>query len=275
MKEFHNRIGKELRFPLSKDTVALFIAHMDQKGYTKGTITSYVSAIGYFHRTLGLEDLTNSNLIKRCISGLKNHTGRNRRKPIKIRDLKNLIKASRTTLSSRDSIAFQTIVTLLFFGFFRVSEILGDKRNNIPCLDREDVKIHRSKLNIKLRQYKHSKGNVARVSLKRQNDELICPINSMHEYLIKVNPTNTMFMNKTGSPLTKNSFSQMLKSCSLAAGYTKPFTSHCFRIGATSYASMLGHSESQIKTMGRWRSQAYVGYIRRSQALVARSEREA
>ena len=44
MKEFHNRIGKELRFPLSKDTVALFIAHMDQKGYTKGTITSYVSA---------------------------------------------------------------------------------------------------------------------------------------------------------------------------------------------------------------------------------------
>ena len=78
-----------------------------------------------------------------------------------------------------------------------------------------------------------------------------------------------MFKNRIGSPLSKNSFSKMLKQSSLAAGFNPPFTTHCFRIGAATYASKLGHTELQIKSMGRWKSRAFMGYIRESEALVA------
>ena len=45
------------------------------------------------------------------------------------------------------------------------------------------------------------------------------------------------------------------------------FTNHSFRIGATSYASQIGHTETQIKVMGRWRSKAYSGYVRGKETL--------
>jgi len=42
----------------------------------------------------------------------------------------------------------------------------------------------------------------------------------------------------------------------------KGFSSHSFRIGAATSLAMEGVPESRIMQLGRWKSNAYKGYIR-------------
>ena len=71
LKQFYVQLGEKIQLPIPIHNIALFISFLDLKGYAKSSITSYVSAIGYYHRTLELYDISNSNLIKRCLAGLK------------------------------------------------------------------------------------------------------------------------------------------------------------------------------------------------------------
>ena len=43
---------------------------------------------------------------------------------------------------------------------------------------------------------------------------------------------------------------------------TKLYKAHSFRIGAASWASAKGFSDSQIRLLGRWQSSAFLRYIR-------------
>ena len=208
------------------------------------------------------------------MTGIKPKKVKTKRKPITLTSLKKIIKASEECLSEGENKVFKTIVTLLFFGFFRISEVLGDKGNGISHINRRDVRLRGDKLTIKLKSYKHCKGKNAKVNIKRQKDATICPVKAMHEYIQEVKPKQCLFKNKFGSPLSKNSFSKLLKQCSIKAGYNNPpFTSHCFRIGAATYASKIGHTDTQIKSMGRWKSGAFMGYIREADALVTKKSK--
>lgn len=66
-----------------------------------------------------------------------------------------------------------------------------------------------------------------------------------------------------GKPITRNIFVEKLswavKSCGLDSSRYK---GHSFRIGAASYAADRGLSDSQIRTLGRWQSNAFTKYIR-------------
>ena len=66
-----------------------------------------------------------------------------------------------------------------------------------------------------------------------------------------------------GSPITTSYFVERLNAaltfCSLD---TKLHNAHSFRIGAASWASAKGFSESQICLLGHWKSTAFLRYIR-------------
>ena len=66
-----------------------------------------------------------------------------------------------------------------------------------------------------------------------------------------------------GKPITHNIFIEQLswavKSCGLDSSRYK---GHSFRIGATSYGTDRGLSDSQICTLGRWQSNAFTKYVR-------------
>jgi len=50
---------------------------------------------------------------------------------------------------------------------------------------------------------------------------------------------------------------------------TKHYNTHSFRIGAATSAESAGLTESQIKSMGRWKSDAYRHYIKPSSSQLA------
>ena len=71
------------------------------------------------------------------------------------------------------------------------------------------------------------------------------------------------FQFKTGQPLTKAKFTQHVCTVLQAAGLPYlNFAGHSFRIGAATSAARAGIEDSEIRTLGRWNSAAFLVYIR-------------
>jgi hypothetical protein len=72
-----------------------------------------------------------------------------------------------------------------------------------------------------------------------------------------------LFVTKEGKEVRKTSFAKTLhKGCKLLNLDTSKIKSHSFRIGAATWAMQSGCSDSQIRAMGRWKSSAFLKYIR-------------
>ena len=91
-----------------------------------------------------------------------------------------------------------------------------------------------------------------------------CPVQALVNYIAVRSPSpGPLFCFESGSPLSRASMvsevQQALTNTGLeAAG----FTGHSFRIGAANTAAKRGFEDSLIQTLGRWKSSAYLEYIR-------------
>ena len=71
-------------------------------------------------------------------------------------------------------------------------------------------------------------------------------------------------------PLTRELLVQHLREALTNAGIdASKFSGHSFRIGAASTAAALGVEDSLIKTLGQWKSSAYLPYVRIPQEKLA------
>ena len=84
-----------------------------------------------------------------------------------------------------------------------------------------------------------------------------------------------LFHFEDGSPLIKNRFATKFRSALTQAGIDSSlYSGHSFRIGAASTAAANGIEDFLIQTLGRWKSSAYLAYIKiPSQNLAAISRR--
>ncbi|VDI00683.1 Hypothetical predicted protein [Mytilus galloprovincialis] len=72
-----------------------------------------------------------------------------------------------------------------------------------------------------------------------------------------------LFCHFDGKPLTKYQFSAILKKSLHALGIDNArWSSHSFRIGMATACAIEGLSDEKIKSLGRWKSGAYLRYIR-------------
>jgi hypothetical protein len=49
-------LSKQLKIPVSISTLALYLAYLHNKGYAGSTISSYNSAVGYYHKLENVAD---------------------------------------------------------------------------------------------------------------------------------------------------------------------------------------------------------------------------
>ena len=101
------------------------------------------------------------------------------------------------------------------------------------------------------------------VVIRRQSS--FCPVNILLQYLSpRGSKPGPHFVLVDGSPVTQAFFSVKLsmatiKYCSLDLSRYK---GHSFRIGAASHAADTGISNAQIRALARWKSNAFLKYIR-------------
>ena len=72
-----------------------------------------------------------------------------------------------------------------------------------------------------------------------------------------------LFLAQDGKPVTREVFAAQLSDAVRLSGLDLTrYKGHSFRIGAASYAAARGMSDSQIRILGRWKSNAFHKYIR-------------
>ena len=111
--------------------------------------------------------------------------------------------------------------------------------------------------------YKHNY-NQSAFSLILHRQFNTCPVQSFLDYVNTRGAENgPLFINGDGSPVLRSNFCKafctIFRLCGLDPSRYK---GHSFRTGAATYAAEQGYSDTQIRHMGRWKSDAFKKYIR-------------
>ena len=179
-------------FPIAPRTLALLIAYMYDKQYAPSTVSSYVSALGYSHKFLGLPDPTKAFFfIIQILKGYGKIGSRlDSRLPITLPVLNRIIESSaQLPITQYQSCQFQAMCPTAFFAFLRIGEITynSPKDASVPLQVHQLAKLVDSSkrvvaLKLTFGNFKHSYQRSFSIILHRHNS--CCPIQLLLDYLL-------------------------------------------------------------------------------------------
>lgn len=255
--------------PISPPTIALFIANLYKRKYASSTVNTYISAIGYSHKLSGFSDPTKVFFIIQMLKGYgKLHLRLDCRLPITLAILHRIIRSvDEVSLSLYDRSLFKAMCLFAFYTFSRIGEITASSTgNNIQLQQISQLLDHNNhvySIKVTFLQFKHSY-NQRPFSLTVSRQTSFCPVDHLLNYLqLRGYDRGPLFRMPDGSSVARSIFNDklvtVLKYCGLDPARYK---GHSFRIGAASHAAQKGMSDGQIRAMGRWKSNAFLKYIR-------------
>ena len=274
-KEFQLGVfhSQNASLPIAPATLALFVAYLFANHYAISTVNTYVSALGYYHRLAGLQDPTKTFYITEMLKGYgRINRTLDSRLPITLPILVRIMQVSPTVCASQyQSYMFQAMCSMAFFGFLGIGEITVTKpqsiHSNLLYLSHVTRQFGSKgevvSLVVTFTNYKHNTNrNAFSLILHRQLHA--CPVQSFLDYVtVRGSENGPLFINKDGSPVLRSYFGKVLCSVIRVCGLDSDrYKGHSFRIGAATYAAEQGHSDTQIRHMGRWKSDAFKKYIR-------------
>lgn len=160
---------------------------------------------------------------------------------------------------------FSAAFSFAFFGALRIGEVVCTDRLSQRGLLFEDVTVASSHVVLKIRSSKTDQlGKGALVRLQATLKAGPCPVKDARKYLyLRPKASGPFFLHADGSPLSKQQFTRVMRKAIAAIGLPQEeYAAHSFRIGAATTAAHMGLPAERIMDMGRWKSNAYKGYIR-------------
>ena len=160
---------------------------------------------------------------------------------------------------------------LCFFGFFHMGELIMPDDTNY-CTQKHlspgdiaiDSHCNPTMLRIFLKTSKTDREfKGVHIFVGKTGDDL-CRVAAVTAFLaIRGNSPGPMFQFKDRTPLTKQRYIFHIRNALQSAGIdpTK-YAGHSFRIGAATTTAERGIQDSTIKILGRWKSDAYLRYIK-------------
>ena len=266
--DFVRQLGHEPTLPANHDLIAMFVAHLHGRGLKYTTIRAYLSAISKFHKPRNLPDHTQSHLVTQALLGIKN---------LKQDTGEKLLPITKVILHKLvDNIRFLTscdftrcLVKALFLTMFhlclRVSEVAVCSDNK-HSLDIQQVKELDGGFEIQFISYKHSADSKPKVLLQPQKQTNYCPVVALREYIkVRGQSIGPLFKDAQNKPVTRHCLLKHLRSSLELAGFDpKLFNTHSFRSGRATQLAADNVNDKTIKETGRWKSSAYLQYIRPS-----------
>ena len=246
-------------WPAPVDQLLHYLAFMSVQGRSFRTTQLYVSAISHFHKLQGHFDTTKVYIVFKTLQGIRKTLGipKDIRVPISLQLLANIIQVLPTICRSPyESSLFIAAYCLAYFGLLRISEVLTLQLSNLHFQPSGNITLTIPKS--KTDQLGHS----TTVQIQSQYGVLRPP--TLILGYIKIRPGNhpTLLIHVDGKPITRFQFQSILQKSLSSLNVPGHYRSHRFRIGMATELANLGISHSQIQTLGRWSSNAFLSYIR-------------
>ena len=268
---FHTTFpGATITLPISASNLALFIAFLFDRGYASSTVSTYISALSYSHKLFRLTDPTKVFFIIQMLKGYSKLDKRvDARLPITTPILHKILSlTSELSLSRYELCLFRAMCSLAFHAFLRVGEmaVTNNNSNNVLCLNNVAKQLNADNEVISIRvtfaEYKHNY-NTSPFSMIIKRTQCFCPVDYLLNYLrLRGTGPGNLFLLR-GEPVTRKYFCELLaKAIKLCGLNPSRYKGHSFRIGAASEAAERGMSDAQIRSCGRWKSNAFLRYIR-------------
>ena len=253
---------------MDKKGVLVYIGWLlGTRGVKGTTVESYLSGLRMAHLAKGYDiPCLRPDVVKSIICGSKNMSAiedragsKPTRLPITL-DMLKLLKHELNDLKESNTFKRMTwaIACLMFFGAFRVHEILSRKPDSIGGIKTVQILLKSPKEN--------RVGNKVIVDVY-ENGSQCCPVTAL-EKLQARGPRSKegkpAFMLESGKAYTGALLNSTLKKClgKHVAPEKGHITSHSFRSGLASMLGNLGFSDEDVKAMGRWSSSAFETYMR-------------
>lgn len=251
-----------------------FVSYLSLYSLSYQTIRSYLSAVRHLQISRGLADPSLSGFcqLEYVLKGIRRGGAalpKRHRLPITTEILRLIHRKWSQEAVCYDRVMLWAAFNLGFFGFLRAAEFTCNPTSDPSLwLAVADVQVD-SHLNPQCISVhlKHSKtdpfGAGVVLFLGATGCEL-CPVVSMLAFLAIRHPSpGPLFVFQDGSLLSRNRLVAALRQVLSSVGIrVSPFSGHSFRIGAATTAAKAGISDSMIKTLGRWKSTAFMSYIR-------------
>lgn len=252
--------------PASKDTILLYIAHLHRNNISAGSLKVHLAAVRNMHLLNGFTPPDNGDAsIKLAVKAVAD-TGPapSQKAPLTYTDLQKLWPV---ILNSDNSLMWQSVVSLAFFGGLRCSEYAINATHHsapatVSC--------------ISFTQQGHLKYKVPRSKTKAHgliitlgcSGVAICATCTLKEYLKhKVQQghvqADSCLYTVNSKPLTTALVNSFIAQIVTKVGWDpNRYSAHSLRAGAATTAAAAGFSEWELKKMGGWESKAYISYVR-------------
>ncbi|CAH1271013.1 Hypp4531 [Branchiostoma lanceolatum] len=257
--------------PISETMLGHFLSYLHLEGYAPSSIASMLSAITFVHKLQNLPDPASSFAIHKLMHSIKKHHVPDGRLPITPPILKTLIGAlTRICTSEYEQSLYKAMFSFMFYSLARISEVAvtSTSQHTLSLADISsilDVSGKVTSLVVNFKTFKHSNNTAhSSLSILAQPETLDCPVSNLLSYLqLRGGQPGFLFLSRNGNAISCDAFSKILKACAEQSQLDpRKFTSHSFRIGAATTAALQGVSDSTLRRLGRWSSEAFKKYIR-------------
>lgn len=264
--------------PATETVLIHFVSQLVKEGLKHRTIKTYLSAIRFLHISEGEEDPFKIPLhrLHYTLRGVKREEasrGVNTRErlPITPGVLRQIKAIWEPKSLDPDIVMLWAAACLGFFGFLRAGEM------TVPSDTDYDPTIHLNCNDIAVDN--PNDPAVLRVTIKQSKTDPfrrgidlflgktatdLCPVKAMLNYLlVRAEGTGPLFKFQDGRFLTRQRLVDYIREALRAAGIDQSkYCGHSYRIGAATTAAQRGMEDSVIKTLGRWKSLAYLEYVK-------------
>ena len=263
--------------PLRQETVARFISHLAISGVAYQSIRLYLSAIRYYQISGGMLDpgLDSLPWLGYVLRGIhRSHPALPSRRPLPITpDLMRLLfdTWSQTPPSTcYDTEMLWAACCMAFFSFMRAGEFtcLSMQSFMNTMLSPRDISIDSREnptvVSVYLWQSKTDPFGAGVIIYLGRTYHSICPVLAILSYLARRGRVHgPLFLFVDGSPLSRQKLvfhlRRALDSHSIDLS---SYVGHSFRVDTATAAALARLEDSAIRSLGRWRSGAFLRYIR-------------
>ena len=165
---------------------------------------------------------------------------------------------------------------MFLLAFYRVGELTAKGVDSAALvLQFKDLKflVHNGQpqmIKIIITAFKHNTDRKPfEILIDREDTLPFCPVKSLLQYCTSRGALlGPLFCQQNLAPITVYQFNTELSRCLQFCGlHTSRYKGHSFRIGAASLAADKGFSDAQIRTLGRWKFDAFKIYIRSERSM--------